>query len=189
MSVDSAFIQFPVLTTERLVLRQLQMNDAEALFAIKSNFEVTKHYGQEAKTLDETRAWMQKLHEGYVERQNIAWCVTRKDDDTLIGGIALWNLDAGYHHGEIGYELNPAYEKQGIMTEALAAVLAFAFNDFGLHRLEATPFADNPPSVALLARLGFRLEGTLRERYFFRDHYKDQHYYGLLRDEWLKAQP
>lgn len=187
MSVDTAFTQFPTLTTERLLLRRLQPGDADALFAIKSNFEVTKHYGQEAKTLEETRVWMENLHKGYAERQDIAWCVTRKDDDTLIGVITLWNLDPGYHHGEIGYELNPADERQGIMTEALSAVLAFAFNDLGLHRLEATPFADNPASVVLLARLGFTLEGTLRQRYFFRDHYKDQHYYGLLKDDWLRG--
>jgi ribosomal-protein-alanine N-acetyltransferase len=188
MSADVVFATFPTLTTERLVLRQLRQSDVEALFAIKSNFEVTKHYGQEAKTLDETRVWMENLHRGYAERESVAWCVTRKDNDILIGVITLWNLDPGYHNGEIGYELNPADEKQGIMTEALTAVVAFAFNDFGLHRLEAMPFADNPPSMTLLARLGFRLEGTLRERYFFHDRYKDQHFYGLLRDEWVNQQ-
>ena len=188
MSADSVFTQFPTLTTERLVLRQLEPRDDETLFVIKSNFEVTKHYGQEAhRSIDDTREWMEKVQAGYEQRLDMAWCVTRRGEDKLIGVITLWNLDPAYHHGEIGYELNPADEKQGIMTEALSAVLTFAFTDFGLHRLEATPFADNPPSVAMLARLGFTLEGTLRQRYFFRDHYKDQHYYGLLQEEWLNS--
>jgi RimJ/RimL family protein N-acetyltransferase len=71
------------------------------------------------------------------------------------------------------------------MTEAVSAILTFAFSDLGLHRVEATPFADNPPSQSLLLRLGFSHEGTLRQRHFFRDHYKDQLYFGLLIDEWL----
>ena len=114
-----------------------------------------------------------------------AWCVTVKGEDKLIGACTLWNLDRAYHHGEIGYELLPAYERQGLMTEAVSAILTFAFTELGLHRVEATPFADNLPSKSLLLRLGFSYEGTLRQRHFFRDHYKDQLYFGLLKEEWL----
>ncbi len=185
MPIDAIFTRFPVLTTERLSLRQMQPADADALFAIKSNFEVTKHYGQEAHhSVDDSLAWIEKLWVSYTQREDLAWGVILKGEDTLIGVITLWNLDPGYQHGEIGYELNRAYEKRGIMTEALSAMITFAFSELGLHRIEATPFADNPPSQALLARLGFRQEGRLRERYFFRNHYKDQLYYGLLKAEW-----
>ncbi|MBI1258490.1 MAG: GNAT family N-acetyltransferase [Chloroflexi bacterium] len=187
MSVETVFREFPVLTTHRLTLRQLQPGDAEALFTIKSDFEVTKHYGQEPhQSLADSLAWIQRLHESYAHCEAVAWCVTLKGEDTLIGVCTLWNLDPSYHHGEIGYELHPAFEKQGIMTEALSAILTFAFTDFGLHRVEANPFADNPASSKLLLRLGFKHEGTLRQRHFFRDHYKDQLYFGLLKDEWLK---
>nr|AUN37605.1 ribosomal-protein-S5p-alanine acetyltransferase [uncultured bacterium] len=186
MSVDAVFTAFPALTTERLHLRQLKPSDSKALFAIKSDPEVTKHYGQEPhQSVDETLWWIEGLKISYENRQDVAWCVTLKGDDTLIGACTLWNLDHGYHHGEIGYELHPAYERQGLMTEAVAAILTFAFNDLGLHRVEATPFADNPPSKSLLLRLGFTYEGTLRQRHFFRNHFKDQLYYGLLKDEWL----
>ncbi|MEO8393135.1 MAG: GNAT family protein [Chloroflexota bacterium] len=181
MSVDAVFTQFPVLTTERLQLRQLQASDAEALFAIKSNPDVTEHYGQEPhQALSDSLGW--------IERLGIAWCVTLKGEDRLIGVVTLWNLDPGYHCGELGYELHPAYEKRGIMTEAVTAVLTFGFTELGLHRIEATPFADNPPSKNLLVKLGFAHEGTLRQRHFFRDHYKDQLFYGLLKDEWLKSE-
>jgi ribosomal-protein-alanine N-acetyltransferase len=188
MSVDAVFTEFPLLTTNRLFLRQLQPSDAEALFAIKSNVEVTKHYGQEPhKSIDDSLGWIQRLHESYAQRQDIAWCMTLAGEDRLIGVITLWNLDPGYHCGELGYELHPAYEKRGIMTEAVTAVLTFGFTDLGLHRVEATPFADNPASKNLLLKLGFTYEGTLRQRHFFRDHYKDQLYFGLLKDEWLKS--
>jgi ribosomal-protein-alanine N-acetyltransferase len=189
MSVESVFSQFPVLTTERLVLRKLQSTDKEALFEIKSNGDVTKHYGQEPhESINDSHSWIQRLQLSYRQRLDVAWCVTLKGEDRLIGVITLWNLDSRYQHGEIGYELHPAYGKRGIMHEAVAAVITFAFTEFGLHRIEACPFDDNPASKNLLVKLGFVYEGTLRERHFFRDHYKDQLYFRLLKDEWLKPE-
>lgn len=186
MTVEAAFNPFPILTTQRLVLRQLVPADGEALFVIKSDFEVTKHYGQEPhQSVRDTLAWIEVLRTSYEQRTDLAWCVTLKDG-TLIGACTLWNLDPGYHHGEIGYELHPAYGGQGIMTEAVSAILDFGFSVLGLHRVEATPFDDNAASKSLLLKLGFSYEGNLRQRYFFRDHYKDQLYYGLLKEEWLK---
>ncbi|MBC7814016.1 MAG: GNAT family N-acetyltransferase [Burkholderiales bacterium] len=185
MSIEAAFDPFPILTTPRLHLRQLLPTDGAALFVIKSDFEVTKHYGQEPhQSVSDSLAWIDALRTSYARRTDIAWAVTLKDG-TFIGACTLWNLDAGYHHGEIGYELHPTYEKRGFMTEAMSAILDYGFNTLGLHRIEATPFDDNGASKSLLLKLGFTYEGNLRQRYFFRDHYKDQLYYGLLKAEWL----
>jgi ribosomal-protein-alanine N-acetyltransferase len=183
-AIDAAFTRFPVLTTDRLRLRQIQLADAEALFAFKSDIAVTQQYGQEPhQSLDDTRVWIQQLQASYDQRDSLFWCLTRAGDDTAIGACVLWNFDAGFHCAEIGYELHPAYGKQGIMAEALGAVLTFAFGDLGLHRVEANPLAGNTPSRSLLLKLGFTYEGTLRQRHFFRDHFEDQLYFGLLSDE------
>ena len=60
--------------------------------------------------------------------------------------------------------------------------------ELGLHRVEAVLLADNLPSRQLALKLGFRHEGTLRERGFFRDHFIDELYFGLLREEWHQRQ-
>lgn len=185
LKVDTFFTRFPVLSTQRLRLRQLLPADAAGLFVIKSDLEVTKHYGQEPhKSIRDTLGWIERLQVSYRKREDFAWCVTFKDKDKLIGACTLWNLDPGYHHGEIGYELHPAYHRQGLMTEAVSAILNFAFTQLGLHRVEATPFAGNPSSNNLLLRLGFTYEGCLRERHYFRGRFLDQMYFGLLREEW-----
>lgn len=187
MTIDAAFTEFPSLSTNRLQLRQILPTDAEALFAIKSDLEVTRHYGQEPhQSLSDTLAWIQRRQASYGQREDFAWCVTFKSEDTLIGACTLWNFDSGYHRAEIGYELHPAYGSQGIMTEAVSAILTFGFTELGLHRIEATPFAENAPSKSLLLKLGFRYEGNLRQRHFFRDQFQDQLYFGLLKEEWLK---
>lgn len=65
-------------------------------------------------------------------------------------------------------------------------VIRYGFSEMHLNRIEACPFSANAPSMRLLDRLGFRLEGNLRQRTFFREKYYDQLYFGLLKGEWEK---
>ena len=73
------------------------------------------------------------------------------------------------------------------MIEAISAILNYGFTELGLHRIEANPLAGNRASRNLLLKLGFTYEGNLRQRIFFRDHFEDQNYFGLLKDEWVKS--
>jgi ribosomal-protein-alanine N-acetyltransferase len=187
MTTDAVFTRFPVLTTERLHLRQMQPADAEALFAIKSNFDVTRHYGEEPhQSAADSLAWIERLAASYARREALGWGVTLKGEDTLIGAVTLWNFSPDMQCAEIGYELHPAYEKRGIMTAAVSAILNFSFSELELHRIEATPFVENASSEHLLRKFGFTYEGTLRQRHYFRGRYLDQMYFGLLKVEWLK---
>lgn len=180
-------VLFPTLTTERLTLRQLLLSDADALFAIKGDAAVTTRYGMEPhRSPDVTRGWIERRQQSFADGDNFAWAVTLRGEDALIGSVMLWNFDPGYHCGELGYELRPAYEKRGIMTEASSSVVAYGFGTVGAYRVEATTFETNSASKKLLERLGFRHEGTLRQRIYFRGEYFDERYYGLLKSEWLK---
>ncbi len=187
-SQEAAFTHFPVLTTDRLHLREAQPEDAEALFEIKSDPNVTRRYGQEPhRSLDDTRAWIGRIRDSYARRDALFWCLTLNDQDTPIGSGTLWNIDPGFHCGELGYELHPAYAGKGFMTEAASAIVGYGFAGLGLHRIEACPLAGNEPSRRLLLRLGFSYEGNLRQRVFFRGHFEDLLYFGLLREEWTKS--
>lgn len=185
MTIDSAFTEFPTLTTERLCLRALLATDAQALFAIKGDLDVTRQYGQEPHgSPDETLAWIRRRQADYAQRDALFWALTLRGDDRLIGGCTFWNFEPGFRCAEMGYELHPAHQRQGLMTETVSAVVAFGFRDLGLHRIEANPLADHVASQNLLRRLDFTLEGTLRERVFFRGRFIDQLYFGLLEAEW-----
>jgi ribosomal-protein-alanine N-acetyltransferase len=182
----SNFTVFPILSTQRLNLRRPRREDAPALFAIKSDPQLTAQYGQEPHpSIDTTRAWVERLRVDFDQRQALFWCLTLKNDETAIGAGGFWNFDPDYHYAEIGYELHPDYWGQGLMGEALGAMLAYGFEELALHRIEANPLSGNTGSQHLLEKLGFRLEGTLRQRHYFRGAFLDQLYYGLLRDEWL----
>ncbi|HXQ91702.1 MAG TPA: GNAT family protein [Nitrososphaerales archaeon] len=104
----------------------------------------------------------------------------------VVGSCCFWNFE-GFHCAELGYELARKYWRQGIMVEAVSAVLTWGFNELKLHRVEANPLAKNIPSRSLLLKLGFTYEGNLRERIYFRGHFEDQLYFGLLKDIWQKS--
>ena len=188
MTIDAAFTRFPSLTTNRLHLRQIQPTDAEALFAIRSDQEVMEFYGQEPhQTLEDTHALIQRLQAFYDRREAILWGITLKGEDSVIGSCTFFSFGPDFHYAETGYELHRAYWRQGIMTEAMSAILTYGFTELGLHRIEADVAPENTRSKSLLLKLGFTYEGNWRQRFFFRGHFEDEHYFGLLKDEWLKS--
>jgi ribosomal-protein-alanine N-acetyltransferase len=189
VGIDDVFTRIPTIETPRLILRQIEPRDAEALFATFSDEVVMEFYGEAPhRSVDDSRELIRKQQGWYARRGGIRWGITRKGDDTVIGSCGLFHFDEGFHRAETGYELGRAYWRQGIMREALGAMLTFAFAEMRLHRVEAVTDADNEGSQGLLRALGFTQEGTLRQRFFFRERFLDEHYFGLLRNEWRRPE-
>ncbi len=185
MTIEATFTSFPSLTTKRLLLRQIQPEDAEAVFATLSDEEVLKFYGSEPhRSVEDSRQWIQRQQHWYGQREAMRWGIILKGEGMVIGSVGFHHFGSGFHHAEIGYELNRAYWRKGIMSEAVSAILTYGFTELELHRIEANIDIANEASKNLLLKLGFTYEGILRERFFFRDCFEDEHYFGLLRDEW-----
>jgi [ribosomal protein S5]-alanine N-acetyltransferase len=185
MTMGGAYANLGTFRTDRLLIRPVRPADAEAVFVFKSDPQVTGPYGQEPhRTVEESRAWVEKRIKDYAAKDSVFWSIVHRDDDKVIGECCLWNFDAGFRCAEIGYELNSSYWNQGLMTESLTEVLGYGLDEMGLHRIEACPYKGNMQSQALLVKLGFRKEGELRQRHFFRGAYLDQLYFGLLVKDW-----
>lgn len=184
MKLDKDFAHPPSFTTKRLRIRPMKLTDVKALFEFKSDQAVTESYGQEPKSISEVRAWVRDRIPSPKRHDSIFWVFTPKTSDSAIGSCCFWNFDPSFHSAELGYELHPAHWGKGMMTEALRPVLDYGFGGLGLYRIEACPLAGNESSKNLLAKLGFKYEGNLRQRVFFRGRHIDQLYYGLLREEW-----
>jgi ribosomal-protein-alanine N-acetyltransferase len=185
MTLEEAFASLPELATDRLVLRQIRVDDANALFAFRSDADFTGMFGQEPNlTVEETKAWIERSLAGYWQQDSMTWAIVK--DSAVIGEVCLWNFSSDFTCAEVGYELSPLFWGKGLMKEALAAVLEFGFADLGLHRIEADPLARNERSRHLLAALGFKYEGTLSERVHFRGEFEDQTYYAILEAEYRR---
>jgi len=148
-----------------------------------------RFYGHEPhRSVDGPRQSLEQTQTRYARREAIRWGILIKGEDRILGSCSLHHFDPGFHRAEIGYELNHAYWGQGIMTEALSAILTYGFAELELHRIEAIIDSANERSKKLLLKLSFTYEGNLRQRSVFRGHFEDEHSFGLLRDEWLRSE-
>lgn len=147
-----------------------------------------RYYNEPFQSLAEAEAYIILRRDDYARQREIRWGIVRHDDDRIIGSCGFHHFDEGYYEGyyraETGYILNRADWGQGIMAEALSAVLTYGFSEMELHRIEAVIDDANTRSKNLLLKLGFQYEGNLRQRFPFRGGFEDEYYYGLLRDEW-----
>jgi ribosomal-protein-alanine N-acetyltransferase len=147
---------FPYLSTERLQLRPLSIDDAEEIYLLRSDEKHNEFIDRpRATSLDDARAFINQIEKLLSEGNSHFWVVSFKNGAELIGTLSLWNFDKERNTAEIGYELLPAYYGKGIMTEALPAVLEFAFNALKLSKIEAWTHENNIRSSALLLKFGF----------------------------------
>lgn len=186
MNLTVVFDQFPQLQTERLVLREITTADREAVYNVFRTAEVVRYYDvKQFKAIEEADNIIEHFQQKYNKRRAVRWGIALRENPAwLIGSCGYNVLDPFAYFGEIGYELHPAYWRQGLMTEAVAALLRFGFEEVGLYRIEANLFKGNLASAGVLTKLGFQLEGTLRERELWNGERFDLEWYGLLREDY-----
>ncbi|KFA92926.1 GNAT family N-acetyltransferase [Archangium violaceum] len=108
-------------------------------------------------------------------------------DGRLVGTVAAKDLSRFHGRIEIGYMLSSAYHGRGIGTRAVGMVLERLFEWPFLHRVWLTTAPDNLACQGLARKLGFTLEGVMREHFFIDGQRKDQQVWGLLRSTWEAA--
>ena len=174
------------IETPRLAVRLVVESDLPALMAVNSDEAVTAllPYGT-WRTAADAQAWLQRMRGLEATGLALQFVVALKSPERAIGTCLLFRFDEGSARAELGYALGRAHWGQGLMHEALSALLGSAFDTMGLRRVEAEVDPSNAPSSRLLRRLGFTREGLLRERWVTKGKVKDVEVYGLLRNEWL----
>jgi ribosomal-protein-alanine N-acetyltransferase len=189
MNLDGVFRTFPQLETERLALRELRLDDAESLFAVLGDEQVTRFYDDEVYTeVSQASEQIEAWAEGFRARRCIRWGIARREDGVIIGTCGYYGFHSWHRRGGIGYELARSFWRQGIMTEALGAIIEFGFGKIGLNRIQAVVMPENEGSVKLLGKLGFRQEGVLREyENWGNKGYVDVMMFSLLRREYERG--
>jgi ribosomal-protein-alanine N-acetyltransferase len=164
----------PMLTTARLVLREIRMDDAPAFFAMR-NDPVTMRYVRRplAMTLEDAKAFIMRVQEGQRANTCAQWAMTLIGDDTCIGVIGPWRIDLENHRGELGYILARAHWGQGLISEAIDTVADHAFSVLGLHSMEAWTDPRNAASMRALEKNGFVREAYFKENIFWDGAFSD----------------
>jgi RimJ/RimL family protein N-acetyltransferase len=190
---DNQFVElrpsYPI-TTSRLKLRPLAVEDTEELLAYRGRPDVCRYLPFEPmdeQVLTARLAGDLGRREITAEGQGLTLGVELAASGRLVGDVVLFFHSADHAGGEIGYVFHPDIAGQGYATEACAAVLNLAFDDsdgLGLHRLVARMDARNSASARLASRLGMRQEAHYRSSERFKGVWADLVVYALLDHEW-----
>ena len=176
------FNPFPLLTTERLVLRQMSIDDANEMFFLRSDEHVMKYIDRpRAKSVEDAVQFIQMINIGLANNEYINWAIALKNDPKLIGNICFWRIQKEHYRAEIGYVLHPAYHGKGIMQEAIMAVLDYGFKIMGIHSVEANVNPENITSIKTLERTGFVREAYFKENYYYDGKFLDSAIYSLIK--------
>ena len=155
--LNRTFTPFPILTTERLTLRQLEINDEQEIFALRSDSEINKYLDRQiSNTIDDARNFINSVNENITKNDSLYWAITLSDSNKLVGTICLYGFSDENDKCEIGYELLTNFQGQGIMKEAVDKVIDYAFNTIKVQKIEAFFHSDNQPSIKLLKKFSFR---------------------------------
>lgn len=155
--VNRSFAPFPILTTERLTLRQLSTDDGQNIFALRSDTEINKYLDRQAsKTIEDAINFINKINDSIKKNDAIYWAITLTNSKIFVGTICLFDFSNEKSKCEIGYELLTNFQGQGMMKEAIRKVIDYVFQTMRLKKIEAFTHNGNQSSTKLLTKFDFK---------------------------------
>lgn len=185
---ESIFDRMPVIETERLLLRKVEMKDAQDMYEYSCDPLVARHVLWDAHTsVNDTKGYIRYMLRRYRLGEPSSWGIEDKATGKIVGTIGYMWYQEDNNAVEVGYSLARRHWNKGYMTEALRAVIDYSFQTLGLHRIEAQHETDNEASGAVMRKCGMEKEGTLRGRLYNKGKYVDVNVYAILQEDYKKA--
>ncbi|UCF96505.1 MAG: GNAT family N-acetyltransferase [Spirochaetaceae bacterium] len=179
-------IPFLRIETPRLLMRSLQLQDAQGMYAYRSDPRVTRYQRWRPVKEEEVEAFILKYGNGSIDVVD-SWCqlgVYRKTTQELIGDVGMHFLPPDAQQVELGFTISPRHQRQGYAAEAVDALLSYLFGYLNKHRIIASVDPRNTASVALLEKLGMRKEAHHIQSVWTPEGWVDDMIYAVLREEW-----
>lgn len=173
------------IETNRLILRRFAMEDAQAMYDNwASDPEVTKYLTWPTHSSVEASRWvLSQWCPEYEKPDYYQWAIVLKDLGQPIGSIAVVHQDDRIAMAHVGYALGRKWWHQGIVSEAMKAVMDFLFDEVGVLRIESRHDPRNPHSGGVMKKCGMKYEGTHRQADWNNQGICDACYYALLAEE------
>ena len=184
----AVFEQFPVLKTERLTLREIQLTDAEAIFGMRASGRVNRFIArQNMQDPEDALKLVEKTRKAFNMQMAIGWAGLYRAEQSIIGTCGFNAIDHDNMRAEIGGEMAVDYWGKHLALEAVAAIVQFGFEQLGLHSIEAKVDPGNRGAIALMEALGFQKEAHYKDRICFGNGFRDMAVYTLIKgNEQLK---
>lgn len=147
---------FPILTTERLTLRQLSIDDQQDIFALRSDPKINKFLDRQlCRTNEDAINFINKVNDNIEKSTTYYWAITLTNTKTFVGTICLFDFSSENNSCEIGYELMTKFQGQGIMKEAVQVVIDYVFKTLKFRKILAVTHYENQNSTNLLLKFNF----------------------------------
>ena len=154
---DNVFSRFPKLETDRLLLNEFKISDAQELFNLRSDNRVMKYLDRDNhKFVKDSEEMIESIIKSYKDKTGLNWIIREKESEKVVGYIGYWRLIRENVRAEIGYALNPDFWGKGLMYETLVKIIEF----------------------------GFRKEAHFREDYLYKGKFLDSTIYCLVETDY-----
>jgi len=179
-------MDFIQISSDRLLLRPIQMEDADSIFLYRSDAHVNQYQGWIPKTICDVHDFITNKVSSEINQQGtwFQFVIIKKDDNKLIGDIGVHFLFSDAFQVELGCTLSQKYHGKGYAFEAIKATIDYLFDELGKHRIVASIDSRNQSSIRLIERLGFRKKGLVKENSELNSEWVDDLVYAMLKDEW-----
>lgn len=176
------------INTDRLLLRPIELSDAEEIFRYRSNSETNKYQGWIPNTIIDVHDFIQNKisSEFNITGTWYQLAILKRDNLELIGDVGIHFLDKNIKQVELGCTLDKYQQGKGYATEALNAVLMYLFNELDKHRIISSIDPENIKSIKLFERLGFQKEAHFKKSVLLNGKWADDAIYAILKEEWYK---
>lgn len=172
---------------DRISLRELDASDIDDALAVVGDNEVTQWLSFDSRDHYATAAMIQGVIERAKQTPRMEYyLVVTPPSSTQMIGFARLGLE-GVKAANLGYSIRLADWGKGYATDAARAMTTFGFETLGLHRIAATIGPDNKASIAIVEKLGFQLEGCIRDHVFTNGAWRDSLLFSVLENEWNRA--
>lgn len=181
MELNTNFSNFPILTTENLILREVEEKDVDEVFFLRSDKEMMKYIPRPlAKTKKDALERIEMFRKHKEDEEGVHWAITQKGNDQMIGVISIFKIDKENLRAEIGYILHLAYQGKGIISEALQKIIEFGFERINLHTLTAIIDPRNIASEKVLQKANFEKEAHFKEDCYYESEFLDSVHYSII---------
>lgn len=183
----SCFEAFPVIETERLFLREINPSDVKNISEIFSDAEVAKYdWFYPIKSQDDAMKFISRYSDEFQQQEEITWGIALKENNKLIGICCLGDFVEEARRCEIGYDIMRSQWNKGYASEAIKAIVDFAFKIMDLNRIEAFITPGNDASVRVLRKNNFTQEGIVRERDLIKGKLEDGIIMAILKKDYMQ---
>ena len=175
-----------LLQGNRVELRELATGDLEAVVAYSVDEAVARYQDWQSHSADAAKASLDgAIAEAQkTPRNTYSLAIVERGSSLLIGDATIGIGSVPNKRAEIGFTLRRDRWGAGLATEAAQLLLAFGFDQLGMHRIEATSHPDNVASIRVLEKIGMSLEGCIRDHLFVNGAWRDSLAFSILEPEW-----